>query len=152
MIVFNDIQSLLVQQNKNEYSYTSNKIKAYCFFSYLIAENVVVHIVLFRTLCSQHKSLRETTHWLSSIGEFTGHLYNNTIAQSALRIHLSNLRVTITEIQLLDFLMDLLLADHRCCFTVWIQAAMNERWLVVVESIINLQRCYFFVAIKSKLA
>lgn len=94
-----------------------------------------MHIVFLRALRSQHESLCEASHRLASIGQFAGHLDNDSVTQCTLRINLGDLGMAVAEVQLLDLLMDLLLTNHRGCFTVRVQTAVHERRLVVVEPV-----------------
>lgn len=107
----------------------------------LIAENIIMDVILLRRLGSQHEGLRETTHRLAIVGQFTGHLNNDAITEGSLRIHLADLGMTVAEVQLLDLVMDLLLTDYQRGFLVFrIQTAMNEARRIVVESVQVIRR------------
>jgi hypothetical protein len=100
----------------------------------LVSEDVVMDVVLLGTLGSQHERLGEASHRLARVRQLPGHLDHNALPQGRLRVDLGDLGVTVVEIQLLDLLVDLLLADDGAGLAVrWVQAPVDERRALVVK-------------------
>jgi len=101
---------------------------------YLIAEDIIVHIVLLGTLRGEDEGLCEPPHGLSTIAELPGHLDNDTVTEGRLRVHLADLGMTVLEVELLDAVVDLLLPDDRFDLPVGsVQTTVDERRSIVIK-------------------
>jgi len=93
-----------------------------------------VDVVLLGRLLGENERLGEAAHGFPVVGEFAGDLHHDPVSKGGLRVNLSDLGVTVIELELLDAVVDLPLSNHRFRLPVWcVQAPMYERRILIVE-------------------
>lgn len=124
---------------------------------YLVVKNIVSYVVPLRRLWSQNEGLHEATHGLSIVRQLPSHLNDYTISQSFMRVdlrtkktihvkaslfsqlhsditpkfYLSDLSMTVTEVEGLDSLVNFLLPVNN--FRIPGRHPMNKRRVIRVE-------------------
>jgi hypothetical protein len=79
----------------------------------LVTKNVIVDVVLLGSLWSQNKRLHKPSHGFVIVGKLAKDLDDHPRCEGSMGVHLTNFSFTIAKIELLDFLVDFLLAMHR---------------------------------------
>ena len=92
-------------------------------------------IVLLGTLRGQHEGLHEPSHGLAIVAQLPRHLDHHTIGQGLMAVHLSDLGMTVSEVESHDLLVYLLLAVHCLGIPPRVQPAVDEAGVVGVEAV-----------------
>jgi hypothetical protein len=77
---------------------------------YLIAKNVVVDVVLLGRLWGQNKGLHEPSHRSVVVGKLAQDLHDDPGGQGGMSVHLTDLGLAVTKVQLHNLLVNFLLS------------------------------------------
>lgn len=104
--------------------------------AYLIAENIVVHVVGLGTLLNKDECLNKSSHSFATVSQFTDNLDNQSAIYSLKAINLMYFGSALSKVQRHDTLMNFSLAfSNACALARLLHTSMNKAGIRIIEAV-----------------